>query len=544
MSLIQLNYKEKRAYRTCKRASALEVERKNFQSLWSDVGRLICPNKNNIFQSRMAGEKKTQDLFDSTGTRFNRELANGLYYLASNPTNRWYGFSTGIKELDEDSDVRKFLYECEEVQTDIMNRSNFHTEVHSTYEDLPSFGTGVFFTMEDDAYIVKYMAKQIYDCVIAEDAFGRVNEIYVYYMWTLRQIVAEYGKDWMNEEIKREYELVLNGGVEKQYKVIYGIMPWSGDFAEEKERPSASYKYFAHFVLEKCKLEIKQENYEVFPAAVPRFVKLAGEVYGRCPGIDTIPDMATLNAMKKVVLMGGQLAIAPPVQMVDGSATHPMRWKPFGVNYRRPGSEEIKPIGTGANPQIGLDIMASIKEDLGDSFFIPQLRLIQQDRMTAEEVRTRKDEMYRSLGAALGRVFTELLGPTVEQTFNISAKKNVFPKVPEKLANIKRMNIKYTSMIARAQASIKGEALNRALQASATILQSNPMLLQIVNGEKAFRKNLDTYGVDHDIINSESEYKEIVEAQTAQAEKDKQLEEENIQSETDKNTMTAAASGQ
>lgn len=534
------NYKETRANRTCKRSSTLLSEQSNFKTLWDDVGTYICPNKNDIWQSKTPGEKKTQNLFDSSATRFNRELSSGLNYLASNPSNRWYEFTTGIKELDDDAEVRRWLYSAEEIQTNIMSQSNFYSEISSTYEDLPSFGTGVFFTLEDEDRDVKYMAKQIYDCVAAEDYCGKINELYVFYKWTLRQIVSEYGMDWMNDEVRKEYEAVLKGSPEKKYKVIYGIMPWEDSLESREGRLSEKFEYMAHFVLEKYKIEIKKEYFETFPAAVPRFVRLSGETYGRCPGIDSIPDIATLNAMKKTVLMGGQLAIAPPYQLEDGSCLHPVRWKPFGANYRRPGSSEIKPLMTGANPGIGLDIMKSIQEDLKDTFFIPQLRLIQQDRMTATEVNARKDEQYRSLGAAISRIFIELLGPTVDRTFSILAKKGRFPKLPAKLENLKKLNIRYTSMLARAQASIKGEALNRALAASATILQANPSLLQVVNGEKAFRDNLNTYGVDFDVINSESEYADIVKAQQEQAAQQKQIEDERLQSETTKNTMSAA----
>ena len=71
------------------------------------------------------------------------------------------------------------------------------------------------------------------------------------------------------------------------------------------------------------------------------------------------------------------------------------------------------------NPGLGLDILESIGEEIKEHFFINQLRIIEQDRMTATEIIQRRDEQFRSFGSILSRIFFEGLQPQLNRLFGM-----------------------------------------------------------------------------------------------------------------------------
>lgn len=522
-----------------KRYRARKSERGNWDSLWMDVGQYGVPNKNNIFQSAVGGEKKTVELFDDVATTYNRELANALYTLMTNPTVHWAEFLMGIDEVDNDIDSKKWFQSCEKKLFRKLNESNFKTEIHSVYEDLPSFGTSVLFMLKDKEKLIRFIANQIYECAIEEDGYGKVNALFKCLKWELRQIVDEFGDKWMDEETKEEYKNCLESGSTKKYDLIQCIVPW---YEELGPRPVDSMKYASVFILEAKKLEVKTEHFRAFPAAVPRFIKLSDEPYGRSPMIDKMPSIKTANAMMRVVLQSGQLGMAPPLQMEDNSLVRPLKWKPYGANYRRPGSAKIEAIQTGARPDIGIEILEYVHNTIKEAFFINQLRLPELDRATAAEMMIRRDEQFRSFGAILGRLDSELLKPILEFTFKEMWEAKEFDEPPalvKKYLN-KGINIRYVSMIARAQVSLKAEAFNRALQASATIIQAQPQTLDLLNGEQVLKTNMTDFGADFNFLNPPAEVEKIRKARAASAMQAQQQDAAKTQSEINKNQAAVA----
>ena len=528
------------AVRLLKRHATLKANRKNWHTLWQDVGDYVVPNKDDIFHSQVEGEKKTNLLFDSSATRYNRVLANALFSLLTNPTTKWFELTTGDPKLDSTLNVKRWLQSCENKMRNVLNSSNLQTELHSVYEDLGSFCTSVLFIEEDKEEVVAFLADQIYTCYIAESAKGIVSELSRELRWDLRQIVQEFGDEWMDEETEREYEKCIEQGTDTKHCLVQIILPEKYVMPKESTEYSPM-KFKQYYILEHKKLIVSEEQFESFPAAVPRLVKLTREVYGRGPGIDAMPDIKTINQMKKIVLKGGQLAVAPPFQGTDNSLIYPPNFQPYGMNYRRPGSDELKPLITGARPDIGLDLIEKIQADIKEAFFFDQIRLVENDRMTATEIIQRRDEQFRSFGAILGRLNNELLKVIIDRTFLIMSKRGMFESLPPELDKLTEVKIRYTSMIARAQASLEAETLQRALASSATILQAQPQTMDLIDGDEVLKMNMDIFGVNHRVLRSDKDVKNMRQARAQQQQQEMQAEQEKMQAEAQSKMMQAGA---
>ena len=72
-----------------------------------------------------------------------------------------------------------------------------------------------------------------------------------------------------------------------------------------------------------------------------------------------------------------------------------------------------------------------------------------------------------------------------------------------------KIKIEYLSPIAQAQKAILSENITRAIVATQPIMGAQPEVMDILDGEKILRKNLEYFNVSPDVIRSEREIRQI-----------------------------------
>ena len=151
-------------------------------------------------------------------------------------------------------------------------------------------------------------------------------------------------------------------------------------------------------------------GFREFPYVVPRYLKASNEIYGRSPGMNSLPDVKVLNTMVKVSLKAAQKQVDPPLLVPDDAMILPVRTAPGSLNYYRSGVEiELKALNIGANNPLGLNMEDQRRRSISRTFHVDQL-LIQENRtMTATEVMQRNQEKMKILGPVIGRLQQELL---------------------------------------------------------------------------------------------------------------------------------------
>jgi len=132
-----------------KRYGQMDANARNRTNLRDNVAKYITPTKDNVYGNNTPGERKHDHLFDSTAINSNDELAGALSYLMTNPSTQWMDFTTGIPDLDSNQDVAAFLSNAAKITLRSLADTNFYTAIQETYNDVPSFGTGVLFQEED-----------------------------------------------------------------------------------------------------------------------------------------------------------------------------------------------------------------------------------------------------------------------------------------------------------------------------------------------------------------------------------------------------------
>lgn len=489
-----------------KKMDSLKAARHNWERHWMEVAEYIIPKKDNIYGERLEGEKKYNLLYDSTGIQSCELLASALHGMLTNPATQWFGLSTGDKMLDARDDVKKFLQDCVHVILEVLNQSNFQPQIHETYIDLGGFGTNLLRALEDDTNILRFESRPIYEAYIMENNSGVVDTVYYEYEMTVTQIFQEFGQEALDSILQAK----LKDQPMHKEKVIHAVepraqVPFNTELVKlPKDRPYASYH-----VLRRTNAILRESGFHENPNIVPRWTKISGETYGRSPGMKALADIKMLNKVKKATIEAMQLVVAPPLQVPDDGVLLPIKTAPNSVNYYRAGTKDrIEPLQTGGRPDINDNFMAQIRDQIRQAFFIDQLQLVQQDRMTTLEVSHRRDEQLRMLGPVMGRLNNELLRPLIDRVFGILLRKGMLPRSPEVMKG-KNLQVRYVSQIAKAQMMAEAENVTRAFQFLAPFFQVKEELLDNFSGDGMVQFASSVYGLPHEILTTKNERNKI-----------------------------------
>lgn len=497
------NYNDKDIIkRLDKKWKHLKANRGTWDTHYQELADHILPRKNTITDKKTEGQKRTFQILDNTGIQSNELLAGALHSLLTNPNGPWFELTTGNFETDNSPGVLPWLQQTARNMHNVLNSSNFQTEVHEMYTDLVCFGTGCMQMEEDDADVARFTTRFIADYYIAENHLGFIDEIYLDWKWNAAQIVSEYGEENCPKKVLDAYK----NGDETKFCVVQAVYP------ERNEKPGAKGFLSYHFIPE-CDKIVSRGKFKSFPFMVPRWTKAAGEIYGRSPGMVALPELKVLNKMTETMLIGAQKVVDPPVQMEDDGVIMPFISRPGGINFIRPGSEPIRPVFNDTRIDFGYQMLADRQRRVKDAYFVTQLQLSQDQKyMTATEVLQRTEESMRLLGPMLGRMQSEFLRPLIDRLFMIMWDRKMIAPPPPQLQG-QKVDVRYSSVIARSQRAAEAQSILRTFELAAPFLQLDPQAAINFNADKAVRFVSSIFNAPHEIYRQEDEVEELRAAQ-------------------------------
>ena len=502
----------------------LKGERSNWESHWQEVADHILPRKNTVIRKQADGQKRQFILLDNVGMHSNELLAGALHGLLTNPNSLWFEMTTGVVDLDNVDEVRKWLQKTARSMHNVLNNSNFQMEVHELYIDLCSFGTSCMQFQEDKETIVRFSTKFIADYYVVENERGVIDQVYREWKLTAVELCSEFGIKNLPKKVQDAYEK----RPDEKFCIVHAVYPRV--VAGEKLYKGES-KYVSQYILPDCDHEISVGTFKDFPYLVPRWTKAAGESYGRSPGMNALPELKVLNKMNETMLIGAQKKVDPPLQMEDDGVVLPIMSIPGGLNYRRPGSEPIQPLFADTNMDFGYQAMEDRRKRVRDAYFVDQLQLqANGPMMTATEVLQRTEERMRLLGPMLGRQQSEFLRPLIDRLFNLMWERGLIEPPPAALQG-RSLDVRYSSLIAKSQRLDEGQAIMRTMQAVAPFGQIDPGVWDNFDGDMAARVVAGVYGFPQEIIRNMRQVEKIRSDRQAaiQAQVDREQSAQNMQ---------------
>lgn len=488
-------------------------KRVNWDSFWEEIARFVIPNKDDVFQynNRATGDKKHQRIYEGSAIHFNEVLANMLHSMMTNPSQVWFEFNAQDKKVNEVPAVRKWLQELAEKMIQILNNTNFQSQIHEVYMDLGSFGTGLMGIFEDEDNVMRFDSRAIYQYYIQENSKNIVDELSNKEKMTVRKAMEKFGEKAFGDEAVN-----LMKNPDKKIDIIHAIMP-----RKEADRlgidagshPIASI----HIWVEKS-MVVKESGFMEFPFVVPRWMKLSDEIYGRSPSMKALADIKMLNAIMKTTIRGAQKMVDPPLLVPDDGVLGRVNTTPGAINTYRAGTDDrIFPLLSGGRPELGQALMDDVRTRIKEHYFVDQFQLREGPQMTATEVNTRVELQLRLLGPVLGRLHFELLQPMVTRMLGIMQRKKLLPlnPPPELTQGDFELEVFFTSQIAKAQRSGEANGLIEFLASIQPIVQFDPSAADVIDIDKTIRKVAILKGVSEDIFRDQEDIDEIREERGA-----------------------------
>jgi len=516
----------------CNKYDKLEAAMGVWKTHWKTIAKYTMPNKDFVFGGQTPGEMKDWQLFDAIGVYCADRLASAFHGMLTNPSSIWFAISCGDPLIDNLPQVAKWEQDCARLMVSALNNSNFQSEIQEVYQEIVTIGTGHMKIEEDDLDIFRFTSRPIYESAVSENHLGIIDTHYYKYEYTLDQLAEAYPDTIPPELEEQRFKDPL-----KKVCIIHAIEP---SHRLPPKLRHAILPITSIHVLKEFKVILKKSGFEENPCITPRFSKISGEMMGRSPAMKALPDIMMADAMMKAFIEQAQVAIAPPLQVPDEGVLLPIRLEPRGTNYYRAGTKDrIEPLNIGGNLSIGDDILERVHSKIKQHFFIDQLHLVENDRMTTVEVMQRRDEQLRTMSPILGRLQNEFLRPTVQRIFGIMARKGLFPPLPPELKN-KKLDIKFVSQLARAQESVDGENFMRSWAMSVEIAKAQPQVLDFINGDKAVQFAFKSYGTPLALLNENGVVEKMRESRAQQLEEERQIANQEVQSKTAVNVTKAA----
>lgn len=516
----------------------LKGDRAPFESYWQDVSKLMLPSRD-FFGQYMPGQKRNTRIFDTTGMYATLMLANGLHSMLTSPMVRWFSVvSDGPpRRISERGRQWLDLVTDELYRTFCSEQGMFNVNAHEMYLELSGFGTGVMFSNEDySERRVRYRARSLSQCVIVENQHGIVDKIYVCDVSKAINVVRFFGADRCSEKVRK----LAQDKPHETVEIINVVEPRVLGLGDSYGRLAENMRFKSCFFEKDTKHKIFEGGYEEFPYQVPRWTKRSNEDYGFGPGMAAYPDVRQLNRMAEVTIRSMEKTTDPPLQVPDDSVFGPLVINPGGIIKKRPGSEDIKPLITNAQPQLSIEYIAQYQSRVMQHFYMDWLNqpVKSGNPITASEATMRRDERFRMLGPMLSRVQTEYLGPLIKRTYNAKIRLGHIPPPPE---DIRGIRIDYLSPIAQAQRFADLESIMRAVQTGAYMAQYDPEVMRNFNMDAITRwAAQDVNSVPQRLMNSE----ESVAAGRENAAQERSAAQQAVIAETQSKAFKNSANGQ
>lgn len=450
----------------------MKSSRQNWDSHWRDLLFYILPRKEDVhtWKNLSKGEDKHDKLYDASAIHFAELLASALHSMLTNPTTQWFGLGFGDEEIDNLPEVKAYLQKLVRKIHDILNNSNFHSQIHEVYLDLAVLGTSVLRVDEDNENVLNFLSKPIYEGYIKEGKSKAVDTLGTEDMMTVRQAFALYGQDnfGSSNDAKK-----LAENLDEEIAILHIVMP--KEDMKINHLGESKFKYASFHVWLDGNIILKEGGFNEFPYMVPRWNKNSGEAYGRGPGDKALPDVKMLNSMAKTTIRGAQKIVDPTLMVDNDSIMGRVNTRPGGLIGVRGGTKDaITPLLTGGQPQVGLDIQEITRTRIKEHFFIDQLQLRNGPQMTATETNVRDSDRIRLFSPLTGRSHFELLKPLIARIVGIMNRKKLIPEgIPDVIKN-RVPQAFFTSALSQAQKIAEAENINRFWASIAPAAQMAP----------------------------------------------------------------------
>lgn len=413
--------------------SPLEVEqayreacerRRPWEPLWRECFAYAAPLRAGALDGGTAA-RTPDDLYDGTAGDAVAQLAASLLAELAPPWSRWFEIVAGN---DVDDATRSVLAPELERATRTLEahfaRSELYVELHQCLLDLVTAGTATLLVREAPVgapAALRFTAVPLAEMFVLGDGDGRITRQFRRTFTTLARLRRRFPETGLPPELARALEEEPGRRVE----LVEAVVETGRDCRFLAFLPGGTCGLQGPFVLaEGC--------FARSPFLTFRWLKAAGEVYGRSPVMTALPDIRTANRVVELILKNASIAVTGIWLADDDGVLNPANidLSPGSIIPKAPGSAGLTPLQAPGRFDVSQLVLSDLRAAIRHALLVDRLGPVDGPRMTATEVLERSAEMARLLGAIYGRLEGELLRPLIDRAWGILRRRGLVPDLP------------------------------------------------------------------------------------------------------------------
>lgn len=397
-----------------KRQQLAQSRKDNFRDLYEDAYEFALPQRNlydGYYEGGTGGQKKMSRVFDSTAISSTQRFANRMQSDIFPPQRKWCKLEAGNEIPPERKlEVEQALDLFNDKMFSVLKQSNFDIAIGEFLLDL-SVGTAVMLVQPGDGVVpINFIPVPQYLVSFEEGANGQVDNVYRRMRIKGEAIKQQWPDAQIDAELQRKIDDKPTEEVDLVEATIYDYD--RGD-------------YCYHVIHPKSKQELVYRRKDTSPWVVSRFMKVAGEIYGRGPVITALPDIKTLNKTLELLLKNASLAITGVYTAADDGVLNPQTIKivpgaviPVARNGG-PQGESLRALPRAGDFNVSQIIINDLRMNIKKTLLDESLPPDNMSARSATEVVERMKELAQNLGSAFGRLINETMIPIVQKTLEV-----------------------------------------------------------------------------------------------------------------------------
>lgn len=513
------------AQKICTHFESLAGKRRHWEVHWQEVSDHSL-GRRDFTVIREPGRQRAIKLYDTTSRDANTLLAAALHALLTNTATNWFDLRFEADELNDNDDAARWLSVVKQRMTSsfMHPEAAFATNMHEFYTDIVGFCTAALFIDHEPGFGPKFSARPLGEIYIDEDHTGRIALVIRKFRLKNWQAVDQWG-----DRAKRASKRIETGhGGEEEMEYLHVVRRRAKPFPGKIDASGMAWESI--YISLEDKSILAEGGYHENPYMVARWSKDAGELYGRGPGIDSLPDQKMLNAIWRTYIRNAEKQADPPLMVEDegvlpGSQVRIVPTAIIHVRNDNPnGTPPLQYLEHRGRFDVSDTVVASRTERIQKAHHSEVIQAFQDPRMTATQVIELARLSQRILSPVLARLQVEALDPMLGRVYGIGSRtRGFFPPAPDFLAG-QDIRIDYVSPVARAQKASEVQAILDTFQAIAGMSQLDPSVLDNFDMDRAARTISDGNGAPIELIRRQRDVDAIrqqrAEQQAQQAELD------------------------
>lgn len=481
----------------------LRNERESWMAHWKEISDYLLPRSGRFFvDDRNRGDKRHNNIYDSTGTRALRVLAAGMMAGMTSPARPWFRLTTSDPQLDESAAVKAWLADVTRLMQMVFARSNTYRALHSMYEELGAFGTASSIVLADFDTVIHHYTLTAGEYALAANSRGQINTLYREFQMTVAQMVREFGRDNCSPTVQTLFD---RGALEQWVTIMHAIEPRVDRDVTKRDDRNMAWKsvYFEHGGNEDQIL--RDSGFKEFPALCPRWATTGGDIYGNSPAMEALGDIKQLQHEQLRKAQGIDYKTKPPLQAPTSLKSRDVDTLPGGISF----VDSAAPNGGIRSAfEVNIDLshlladIQDVRERIKGSFYADLFLMLANGtnpQMTATEVAERHEEKLLMLGPVLERMHNEILDPLIEMTFSRMVEAGIVPPPPDELQGME-LNVEFVSMLAQAQRAIATNSVDRFVGNLGAVAGIKPEVLDKFDADRWADAYADMLGIDPELI--------------------------------------------